>query len=84
MSLAASTRPAHICAGCGETIKDSTRISDGVDYWHVSCKGRTKKPEPHAAGGKRNSVNLNAEPANLALEGPARPKRRRSPPRHKT
>jgi predicted phage terminase large subunit-like protein len=37
-TLNAALKP--VCAGCGKTIAENTRISDGVDAWHVSCKGR--------------------------------------------
>jgi hypothetical protein len=36
-------KPVLICKGCGKTITESTRISDGVDYWHVGCQGRTMR-----------------------------------------
>jgi predicted phage terminase large subunit-like protein len=39
-TLTAALEPLRICAGCGETIAENTRISDGVDAWHVGCQGR--------------------------------------------
>jgi predicted phage terminase large subunit-like protein len=39
-TLNAALKPVRICAGCGKTIADNTRISDGVDTWHVGCRGR--------------------------------------------
>jgi predicted phage terminase large subunit-like protein len=32
-----------ICAGCDKTITDNTRVTDGVDCWHVGCQGRVRR-----------------------------------------
>jgi predicted phage terminase large subunit-like protein len=39
----ATLKPVRICAGCGNPITDTTRISDGVDHWHIGCQGRLKR-----------------------------------------
>jgi predicted phage terminase large subunit-like protein len=35
--------PVPMCAGCGQPIPETTRITDHVDYWHVGCHGRVKR-----------------------------------------
>jgi predicted phage terminase large subunit-like protein len=39
-SFDAASKPVLTCAGCGKPITGDTRISDGVDFWHVGCQGR--------------------------------------------
>jgi predicted phage terminase large subunit-like protein len=42
-SFDAASKPVLTCAGCGKTITGSTRISDGVDYWHIGCQEKVMR-----------------------------------------